>query len=219
METTNGWSCELSCKWRRDSQTSGWSSPRTARGARSAPGDSTPADNTAGSPDGDGGGFSGTPQKKAKSDTSCSWRANGGARASAGRGGVLTCCMARWGSTMITASAISRSRRRRRRDSNHNPWREAPRRAEYSKRACSVRGGGGWRRGPRATAPALDPTKRLCLPPEFQAATLQTSRNRILLMPAQLSRPSNGPRLAMPTSGPLETAWKYALHKIERLRP
>lgn len=60
--------------------------------------------------------------------------------------------------------------------------------------------------------------KRLCLPQEFQTATLQTLRNRILLMPAQLLRAGNRPRLAMPTSGPREIAWKYALHKIEKLK-
>ena len=59
--------------------------------------------------------------------------------------------------------------------------------------------------------------KRLCLPPEFQTATLQTLRNQILLMPALLVRAENRPRLAMPTSGPRETAWKYALHKIQKL--
>lgn len=120
---------------------------------------------------------------------------------------------------MITASAISRPRQRRQRDRNYNPWHEAPRRAECSKRARSVRGGGGWRRGPWATAPALDPTKRLCLPPEFQNATLQTLRNKILLMPAQLRRVENRPSLALPASGPREAAWRYALHKIERLKP
>ncbi len=61
--------------------------------------------------------------------------------------------------------------------------------------------------------------KRLCLPQEFQTATLQTLRNRILLMPAQLLRRGNRPRLAMPTSGPREAAWRYALHRIERLKP
>ncbi|TAJ97325.1 IS1380 family transposase [bacterium] len=60
--------------------------------------------------------------------------------------------------------------------------------------------------------------KRLCLPEEFQTATLQTLRNRILLMPAQLLRTDNRPRLAMPPSGPREAAWKYALHKIEKLK-
>lgn len=60
--------------------------------------------------------------------------------------------------------------------------------------------------------------KRLCLPPEFQTASLQTLRTQILLMPARLVRAGNRPRLAMPTSGPREIAWKYALHKIERLR-
>jgi hypothetical protein len=38
--------------------------------------------------------------------------------------------------------------------------------------------------------------KRLCLPPEFQATTLQTLRHKILLMPAQLRRIQNRPRLA-----------------------
>src|SRR6266511_2676501 len=60
--------------------------------------------------------------------------------------------------------------------------------------------------------------KRLCLPREFQAATLDTLRNRILLMPALLLRTGNRPRLAMPAGGPRENAWKHALHKIEKLR-
>jgi Transposase DDE domain group 1 len=60
--------------------------------------------------------------------------------------------------------------------------------------------------------------KRLCLPSEFQSATLDTLRNRILLMPAQLLRSGNRPRLAMPTSGRRENAWKHALYRIEKLR-
>jgi hypothetical protein len=60
--------------------------------------------------------------------------------------------------------------------------------------------------------------KRLCLPREFQTATLNTLRNRILLMPALLLRTGNRPRLAMPAGGPRENAWKHALHKIEKLR-
>lgn len=60
--------------------------------------------------------------------------------------------------------------------------------------------------------------KRLCLPQDFQTSTLQTLRHRIFLMPAQLLRTDNRPRLAMPSSGPRETAWKYAMQKIERLK-
>jgi DDE family transposase len=60
--------------------------------------------------------------------------------------------------------------------------------------------------------------KRLCLPREFHTATLDTLRNRILLMPAQLLRTANRPRLVMPASGTRESAWKHALHKIERGR-
>jgi hypothetical protein len=61
--------------------------------------------------------------------------------------------------------------------------------------------------------------KRLCLPPDFQNATLQTLRHMILLMPAQLRRTHNRPRLAMPASGPREAAWTYALHRIQTLKP
>jgi hypothetical protein len=61
--------------------------------------------------------------------------------------------------------------------------------------------------------------KRLCLPPDFQNATLQTLRHKILLMPAQLRKTHNRPRLALPASGPREAAWKYALHRIAKLRP
>lgn len=60
--------------------------------------------------------------------------------------------------------------------------------------------------------------KRLCLPPEFQNATLQTLRERVLLMPAQLARTDNRPRLLLPASGPREDAWRYALQKIHRLK-
>ena len=60
--------------------------------------------------------------------------------------------------------------------------------------------------------------KRLCLPLEFQNATLQTLRQRILSMPAQLRRARNRPTLTLPASGYREAAWKYALHHIQRLR-
>ncbi len=61
--------------------------------------------------------------------------------------------------------------------------------------------------------------KRLCLPSDFQNAMLQTLRHKILLMPAQLRRTHNRPRLAMPASGPREAAWNYALHRIKTLKP
>ncbi len=61
--------------------------------------------------------------------------------------------------------------------------------------------------------------KRLCLPLDFQTATLQSLRHRILLMPAQLRRTDNRPRLMLPASGSREAAWKYALHQINNLRP
>jgi hypothetical protein len=61
--------------------------------------------------------------------------------------------------------------------------------------------------------------KRLCLPPELQTATLQTLRHRVLLMPAQLTRSQNRPRLVLPASGRREAAWTYALQQIDSLRP
>jgi Transposase DDE domain group 1 len=61
--------------------------------------------------------------------------------------------------------------------------------------------------------------KRFCLPPELQTATLQTRRPRVLLMPAQLTRAQNRPRLVLPASGPGEAAWTYALQRIDSLRP
>lgn len=61
--------------------------------------------------------------------------------------------------------------------------------------------------------------KRSCLPPEFQQATLQTLRHKILLMPAQLYRTHNRPRLILPASGPREEAWKNALRQISKLKP
>lgn len=60
--------------------------------------------------------------------------------------------------------------------------------------------------------------KRLCLPAELHTATLQTLRQHILLMPAQLSRTDNRPRLILPASGAREAAWKYALGQIENLK-
>ena len=61
--------------------------------------------------------------------------------------------------------------------------------------------------------------KRLCLPPELHNATLQTLRERILLTPAQLVRAGNRPHLLVPASGARQSAWRYALQKINRLKP
>ncbi len=61
--------------------------------------------------------------------------------------------------------------------------------------------------------------RRLCLPPSLQKATLQTLRNKILLMPAQLRRVENRPTLALPASADREEAWKFALARIKSLTP
>jgi hypothetical protein len=60
--------------------------------------------------------------------------------------------------------------------------------------------------------------KRLCLPPDYQTATVQTLRQKILVMPAVLRRTHNRPRLGLPASGPREEAWRFALNKLKHLR-
>jgi hypothetical protein len=61
--------------------------------------------------------------------------------------------------------------------------------------------------------------KRLCLPPEYQQATLQSLRHQVLLMPAELVKTGNRTYLATPpASGHREVAWKFALQKIDRLK-
>lgn len=61
--------------------------------------------------------------------------------------------------------------------------------------------------------------KRLCLPPEYQRATLQSLRQQVLLMPAELVKTGNRTYLATPpASGQREVAWKFALNKIDRLK-
>lgn len=61
--------------------------------------------------------------------------------------------------------------------------------------------------------------KRLCLPAELHPATLESIRQKVLLMPAQLRRAGNRPALALPASGSREAAWRYALHQITKLKP
>jgi hypothetical protein len=61
--------------------------------------------------------------------------------------------------------------------------------------------------------------QRLCLPSEFQSPTLQTLRHKVLLMPAQLRRTHNRPSLALPASAAGELAWRFALNKINKLKP
>jgi DDE family transposase len=60
--------------------------------------------------------------------------------------------------------------------------------------------------------------KRLCLPPAFRNATLQTLREQILLMPVQLVRTGNRSRLNLPAAGRRQAAWLHALSTIDHLR-
>lgn len=60
--------------------------------------------------------------------------------------------------------------------------------------------------------------KRLCLPPEWQRLTLQTLRQRLLLIPAELVRPQGRAVLKMPHSYPHKEAFLKTLRRIARLR-
>jgi len=60
--------------------------------------------------------------------------------------------------------------------------------------------------------------KRLCLPKEFHNMTLNTLRNRILLIPGELTRPDNRPTLKLPANFLYKDAFEYAIKKIDKLR-
>ena len=60
--------------------------------------------------------------------------------------------------------------------------------------------------------------KRLCLPKEFQAMTLNTLRTRLLLIPGELVRTDNRPTLKLPVNFLYKEAFEYAIKKIEKLK-
>jgi len=60
--------------------------------------------------------------------------------------------------------------------------------------------------------------KRLCLPKEFHNMTLNTLRNRILLIPGVLTRPANRPTLKLPVNFLYKDAFEYAIKKIDKLK-
>lgn len=60
--------------------------------------------------------------------------------------------------------------------------------------------------------------KRFCLPPQWQRLNLQTIRNRLLLVPAQLVRPQGRPTLKLPASFPYEKVYRQTLANIRRLK-
>lgn len=60
--------------------------------------------------------------------------------------------------------------------------------------------------------------KRLCVPQEWQRLTLQTLRNRLFLVPAELVRPHGVPTLKMPHGYPYEKQFLKTMSRIESLR-
>jgi hypothetical protein len=59
--------------------------------------------------------------------------------------------------------------------------------------------------------------KRLCLPDDWQRLNLQTIRNRLLLVPAQLLRPQGRPILSLPSSYPYSKAFIQIFKNIKKL--
>jgi hypothetical protein len=60
--------------------------------------------------------------------------------------------------------------------------------------------------------------KRLCLPKEFHMLTLNTLRNRLLVIPGELVRTNNKPMLKLPASFLYKDAFDYSLKKIKKLK-
>lgn len=60
--------------------------------------------------------------------------------------------------------------------------------------------------------------KRLCVAPEWEKLTLQTLRNRLLLIPAELVRPQEKPMLRMPKSYPHKKQFLEIQKRIARFR-
>jgi len=58
--------------------------------------------------------------------------------------------------------------------------------------------------------------QRLCLPPEWQSLNLQTIRNRLLVIPAQLIRPQGRPVLNLPNSYPYTKTFLQILKNIKK---
>lgn len=60
--------------------------------------------------------------------------------------------------------------------------------------------------------------KRLCLPHEFQNMTLNTLRQRLLLIPGELIRSGNRPTLKLPSNFLYKDAFEHAVKKIGKLK-
>ena len=61
--------------------------------------------------------------------------------------------------------------------------------------------------------------RRLCLPPTYHATTLKTIRRELLVIPGRLVKAKNRYRLKLPRGYHFESAFRYALTKISKLKP
>jgi len=61
--------------------------------------------------------------------------------------------------------------------------------------------------------------KRLCLPEEWQACTVETLRQRLLLIPAIFTKTSNRPTLKLPKGNLYQETFEYAQERIQKIQP
>lgn len=61
--------------------------------------------------------------------------------------------------------------------------------------------------------------RRLCLPPGYRTKTLKTVRMELLVIPGRLVKTGNRYRLKLPREYHFERAFRYALTKIQEVRP
>lgn len=60
--------------------------------------------------------------------------------------------------------------------------------------------------------------KRLCLPKKFQNMTLSSLRYRLLLIPCEIVRPGNRPKIILPKNFLYKNAFEFAIKKIKKLK-
>ena len=61
--------------------------------------------------------------------------------------------------------------------------------------------------------------RRLCLPPAYRTTTLKTIRRELLVIPGRLVNSQNRYRLKLPRGYHFESAFRYALTRIDKLQP
>lgn len=61
--------------------------------------------------------------------------------------------------------------------------------------------------------------QRLCLPDDWQTYTVETLRQRLLLIPGNFTRTGHHPELKLPKNNPYQDTFTFAMKRINRLKP